>query len=321
MLATRSLAALALALAIMSRRRSLLAAAALLVAAGAASVLAASTVAAAGTSAVPAPASAPRHPAAVAAEEAFFAAFNGGGRRDAPLVPLMRAWAADSRDARTNLLLGLDHLWIATEGDRQDARAIEHLLLAEVFLTRAQELDPTDDRIASWLVPTRLALAGVRRDGADAEAIHQELVAAYLADPAFHGFSVAMLAFSAAPGTPSFERGLRALDEVAAMECGDGDPSCRNHPRWPHNVEGYLTFNADYRLKAGEREAAAELLARVRAMPSYPAWPFREEVEDRLRNIDLYAELYANDDPGDDPPSLIASHGCRSCHLGASAAP
>lgn len=280
-------------------------------------VLAAAATLVAGAVAAAGGAPAPRHPAAVAAEHAFFAAFNGGGRGDAPLRPLMQAWAADSADARTNLLLGLDHLWLATEGDRTDARLIEHLLLAEVFLARAQELDPADDRIPSWLVPTRLALAAIRRDGADADAIHEELLAAYRRNPAFHGFSVAMLGFSAAPGTPSFERGLRALDEVAAMECGDGDPSCQNHPRWPHNVEGYLTFNADYQLKAGDPEAAADLLAEVRGLPSYSAWPFRDEVEDRLRNLDLYADLYANGDAGDDPPSLIGSHGCRSCHLGA----
>jgi hypothetical protein len=264
-----------------------------------------------------APAPAPRHPAAVAAEEAFFAAFNNGGRRDAPLRPLMQAWAADPTDARTNLLLGLDHLWLAAEGDRTDARVIEHLLLAELFLARAQELDPADDRIPSWLVPTRLALADIRRDTAGAEAIREELLAAYRRDPAFHGFSVALLGFSAAPGTPEFERGRRALEEVGAAGCSENDPTCANHPRWPHNVEGYLTFWADYRLKAGNRQGAAELLAAVQAYPSYPEWPFREEAEDRLVNLELYAGLYANDDPGDDPPSIVESHTCGSCHRGA----
>lgn len=285
-------------------------------------LLAAGGALAAATAAAPAPSTpAPaRHPAAVAAEEAFFAAFVGGGPREAPLVPLLGAWAAAPDDARTNLLLGLDHLWIAAEGEDRDPRLIEHLLLAELFLTRARELDPADERIASWLMPARLALADLRRDPAAAAAAREELLAAYRRDPAFHGFTVAMLGFGHRAGTPAFARGLAALDEVAASGCAEGDPTCENRRRWPHNVEAYLTFSSDYRLKAGDREGAAALLAEAGALPSYAEWPFRGEAEARLAALDERAALYANADPADDPPSLFASHGCRSCHLAAAAA-
>src|SRR5688572_1510223 len=54
-----------------------------------------------------------RAPVAIAAENAFFGNFNGGGPdRSAALRLLMAAYATDPKDARTNLLLGLNHLWI-----------------------------------------------------------------------------------------------------------------------------------------------------------------------------------------------------------------
>jgi len=257
-----------------------------------------------------------RHPSAVAAERAFVAAFNGGGRRDAPLRDLTRAWAADPSDPRTNLLLGLNHLWVVAEGDRTNARILDHLLLSEVFLARAQALAPDDDRIPSWLDPVRQALAEIEGDEAAVEAHWQSLLAAYERDPAFHSFSVALQAIDEPRGSDLFALGHRALRTAAESGCEDGDPSCENLPRWPHNQEGYLTFWADYELKAGEREKATEVLAMVQTVPEYETWPYKAEVEDRVANLDLYLELYANDDPGDDPPVIIESHGCSSCHEG-----
>ena len=50
-----------------------------------------------------------RAPVAIAAENAFFGNFNGGGPdRSAALRLLMAAYATDPKDARTNLLLGLN---------------------------------------------------------------------------------------------------------------------------------------------------------------------------------------------------------------------
>ncbi|MEM7479696.1 MAG: hypothetical protein AAF481_00865 [Acidobacteriota bacterium] len=261
-----------------------------------------------------------RSPQARAAEEEFFAVFNGEPRRrEGPLRNLMIAWLGDRQDGRTALLLGLNHLWLAAEGDRTNPRLVEHLLLSERFLSQAQELLPEDERIASWLLPVRLALA---EDVGERESLMDELMAAYRQDPNFHSFSVALQSFSDRPGTQPFERGLAAL-RSATGGCNDdpGDVSCLNRPRWPHNQEGYLTFFADYELKAGHPQRARELLLATRSAESFSRWPFRDEAEDRLENLELYAELFANDDPGDDPPTFFTGGsriGCQVCHLGAS---
>jgi hypothetical protein len=269
--------------------------------------------------AVPA-APAARAPVAVAAEKEFFAAFNGGAAdRATALRLLMAAWATDPNDARTNLLLGLNHLWMAAEGDKTDPRVIESLLLAERFLARAERLDPTDRRIPSWLVPVRLALSSVEREPEKRGEQMGALLAAYAEDPVFHSFTVALLAFSEPRGSEGFARGLEAL-RTAGGDCrreDETDVSCQNEPRWPHNQEGYETFWADYELKAGHPERAQAILDQIRKVPSYPGWGFRSAVEDRLKNLDAYAKLYANDDPEDDPPSIMAMESraaCQSCH-------
>ncbi len=259
----------------------------------------------------------PRAAAAAGAEEHFFRVFNHGkwSEREAPLRDLMIAWLTDPNDARTALLLGLQHLWLAAEGDRTNPRIVEHLLLAEDFFTRAQELDPSDRRIPSWLVPTRLALADLERQPERREALVGELLAELERDPAFHSFSVALLGFDEPRGGAAFERGLQALRTVDS-DCGQDDPTCRNTPRWPHNVEAYLTFFADYELKAGEVERARLLLVEAQATPSFSRWPRAAEVGDRLQNLEQYARLFQDEDPGNDPPSIFSGTrgACGSCH-------
>lgn len=261
------------------------------------------------------------------AEAGFFAAFNGfrGEERakSAPLRDLLAALATDPSDARTHLLLGLNHLWLAAEGDRTDPRILEHLFLSERYLARAQELDPKDRRIPSWLVPVRLSLAEIEGREGHREETLRDLRAAYAEDPTFHSFTVALLGIAEPRTSPTFGQGLAALratvDTCPPAESGGTDPSCENTPRWPHNREGYMTFFADYELKAGNVDQARELLLAVRKDPDFSRWPFRQEAEDRLKNLELYASLYANQDPGDDPPHLMSGHNrfsCQSCHLG-----
>jgi hypothetical protein len=262
------------------------------------------------TTAAAAPA---RAPIAVKAEATFFNALNHDAKQQkTALRELTAAFATDPGDPRTTLLLGLGHLWLAAEGGRGNLEALEHVYLSESFLERAQKLAPEDGRIPSWLVPARMAIAGVERDKARREVLMGDLLAAYAKDPDFHSFTVAFLGFDHPRESEDFQRGLRALR--AAIGCTD-DPSCRNETRWPHNMEGFETFIADYELKAGEPARAKELLEKVKAMPAYATFLYPEEVEDRLANLTQYAALYANADRRDDPPSIMADgRSCRSCH-------
>lgn len=255
-----------------------------------------------------------RHPAAVGAEQAFFAAFNQGAMpAEDVLTPLMGAYASDPSDPRTNLLLGLTHLWIAAESDRQSPRVIENVMLSERFLQRAQELAPGDQRIPSWLVPMQLSMASIERRAGDREAMIAGLYAAYEDDPVFHSFTVALLGWDSPNGSPAFDAGLEALRAARDFECGD-DPSCHNVGRWPHNLEGFRSFVVDYELRAGNVAEAREVLSELQAEPSYASWPFRHRTEARLADFDDHAARFADDDPANDPPTSVKIDACAACH-------
>ena len=258
-----------------------------------------------------------RHPMALQAESRFFTAFTAATEpTDTVLRDLMTAFFVDPEDARTNLLLGLNHLWLAAEGDHNNPRVIEHLFLAERFLDRAQRHDPDDARIDSWLLPARSALATIERDEAGAAAFRAAMVNAYESDPNFHSFSVGVQSFDAARSSERFAFGLEAMRNATGC-LGSGDPTCGNHPHWPHNVEAFTVFAADFETKAGNVQRARSLLEGVRDTPSFASWPYRSLVDSRLDALSERAALYANDNREDDPVSLFTgdnSAACQACH-------
>ncbi|MEM1181703.1 MAG: hypothetical protein AAGM22_25390 [Acidobacteriota bacterium] len=258
-----------------------------------------------------------RHPLARQAEAEFFEVFNNApATPEKPLRMLMTAYFMDPDDVQTNLLLGLNHLWIAAEGNHQDPRTIEHLYLAEDFLSRAAERNPADQRMHSWLIPTRLSLANIEQNDDRVEELSQAMFDAYETDPNFHAFVVGVQGFRAPRDDPRFEFSLKAMRSTTGC-AGDDDLSCANHPRWPHNIEAFLVFAADFELKAGDVDRARELLTMARNHPDFATWPYRQEVADRLTSLDARAALYANDSADDDPPSLFTgAHeaSCQMCH-------
>jgi len=254
-----------------------------------------------------------RAPIALKAEETFFRALNHDPKlQKQALRELTTAFATNPRDGRTTVLLGLGHLWMASEGSRTNPETLEHLYLSETFLARAQKLSPEDGRIPSWLVPARIAIARLERETSQREQVMGELLTAYAKDPAFHSFTVALLGFDSPRGSEPFERGRLALR--SALTCVD-DQSCRNEEQWPHNVEAFRAFLADHELKTGNVAEAKAMLESVKAHPAYATFLFPGEVEDKLANLDQFAALYANDDHRDDPPSIMADgRSCRACH-------
>ncbi len=267
-----------------------------------------------------APAAAERHPAAVAAEEAFFGSLvHGALPAEEVLPPLLGAYAAAPGDPRTSLLLGTHYLRLAAMGQGSDPQAIAHLMLAERFLLSAGRLAPEDDRIASFLVPTQLALASIERVSSTASEARQaelvgELMRAYEADPAFNSFTVAMIGYQSPRDSQLFTLGIEALRAVQESGCAEGDATCNNAPRWPHAVEGYLSFFADYELKAGEPQRARLLLDEVRSVPGFASWPYRELVDERLASFDDHARRFADGDEANDPPTAVLASGCAACH-------
>ena len=244
---------------------------------------------------------------AESAEERFFRALNHGeGSAEDSLDSLIVAYLAEPSNGRNSLLLGLAHLWQASEGNRLDPRITEHLWLADHYFDRAAELLPNDARIPSWSVPVKVARAELEGNQKRIPAILRELDNAKAEDPCFHGFTVGLLAYGEPAESARFKAGLTAVRET--FTCDEDDPSIQNHPRWPHNVEGFLLFAADYERKAGNQEEALRLLSRLEEVPSLASWPYAKEVEARRQE-------WKSDTVVSQPGGLwMQQHSCRVCH-------
>lgn len=257
------------------------------------------------------PSGSQRHPMALKAEATFFALLNDAtGTHEAARKGLTTAYALDANDPRTATLLGLDELWLASQGGGADPMAVPHLVLSEHYLARARALNPKDERIASWIVPARLALLGVERRGEGSREPYEELRAAYEKNPGFQSFSLALVSSHQPADSPGYQQGLAALRAVLAGGCREaGNPSCNNRPRWPHNVEGFVFFAAEYEAKAGNLDRAASLIAELKSRPDWPTWPYQEyarELEEKVAAARTHPVSFA---PG-------KRSTCESCHRG-----
>jgi hypothetical protein len=240
------------------------------------------------------------------AESRFFQALVEGRAEPATVIPdLLVAALQDRDDARTQLLLGLAHLWIAAEGNRADPRQLEHLMLADLYFDRCAELDSRETRLPSWQVPVQLALNAQIGERRDVDEVVAPLLEAFAEDPDFHSFSVGMIAFNSAPESSDFQRGLRAMR--SALDADLTDASVQNRPNWPHNQEGFFLLLADYEQRAGNASAALVMLDRIESVPEFEAWPFRAEVTRRR-------ELWAAGESVDASGGWMQAQSCVICH-------
>lgn len=251
----------------------------------------------------------------VEAESQFFQALNEKPKRGKhSLEGLTLAYAVAPTDGRTNLLLGLNHLWLAAEAPRQDPMTLQHVILADYFLGRAEQLTG-DYRIPSWRIPLQMTLA--RRDGDQkaADRQYESFLKAYQQNPDFHSFVLALLAFDEPVASKAFQRGLKAMRD--AESCGEHNPSCQNLPRWPHNIEAYAVFMADYEAKAGDEAAARRWLGEAEQYATATGWAYLPAITARQQQLSERMVRYANSDRQDDPANLFdefQQETCQLCH-------
>jgi hypothetical protein len=249
----------------------------------------------------------------VEAEAQFFQALNEQPKQvKTALEGLTLAYAVAPTDSRTNLLLGLNHLWLAAEATQQNPMTLQHVILSDYFLARA-ERQTGDYRIPSWRIPIQIVLA--QRDGDEkaAQRHYDNFLRAYKKNPDFHSFVLAMLAFDEPVDSKAFQRGLKAMRDAEA--CDEHNPSCQNLPRWPHNIEAYSVFMADYEAKAGNLGAAQKWLTEAEKYAKETSWSFLSAITDRQQNLSDRMARYANADHKDDPLGLFDEYQQQTCQL------
>jgi hypothetical protein len=83
----------------------------------------------------------------------------------------------------------------------------------------------------------------------------------------------------------------------------------------PYSFEGYMLNLGNGLVKAGQVDAARIVYASARYAENYATWPYRDVLEAiEASNLAARAALYADGDPGNDPPLAVPNRGCSYCH-------
>jgi hypothetical protein len=241
------------------------------------------------------------------------------GRRDEAIERLSARALAPDCTPKEVLFVGLAHLWAVAEGGGAPARLHSHAVLAEHWLARAAKLDPDDARIAGWQASASMAIADLLHDETGRSAALARVAELAAQDPCFHSVPFGIATFGLPRADPRFRQALQAMN--AAFDCGER-PVGQDHPRWPHNVAGFLLALADFRLKAGDVDGAELALVVAEARETTANWPYRGLLDDRLSTLRQRAAKFADDDPANDPPFALQGGvlSCSACHAGATTA-
>jgi hypothetical protein len=96
------------------------------------------------------------------------------------------------------------------------------------------------------------------------------------------------------------------------------DLVCYNNTVAPHNMEGTLLGLGDTYLKQGDVLQARMAYKSVRRCPSYPTWPYKEQLDTRLANLDMLGNKYRADtgkfDVREPAMHFQSSYSCTGCH-------
>lgn len=290
-----------------------------------------------GPSGVP---SAPESERGAKATAAFWTALHGSlyARLDGVTDELTAVYVDDPGDAGVALLLAQAHAWRVAERRRlesPDPRVADSLVLAESYFERAQSLSPGDDRISGWLGGIRLAIGDVHQDARATARGYADLEKSPRRWPAFNGFTVGYAMMQLPPNHRRYDDGLaaywRAAEACAGSKLDRSNPDfsdrvsaaaeaggvCRNGWIAPHAFEGFFMAMGDAVLKTGEVSVARRLYQNAKLVPTYTRWPYRKELEERLKGVDARAKRYADGESSNDPLTMAETeYACTGCHAG-----
>jgi hypothetical protein len=230
-------------------------------------------------------------------------------------------------------LRGLTDFWWLAESGRHGTLApgdaAEVSFRALDAMERAWELAPGDDRLYGWHGGLLTAMGRATGSeeltarGLDELALGSEL------HPSIALFTTFGLFESAPAGSPDFARAVDAFWALADRCVAGGldrhnpdmaphvdalaEPYCGNLSITPHNWEGFWSRAGDLLLKNGEPDVARVLYANAR-LQDLETWPFRDLLDEKVATLAERGALYADGDPGNDPPLGAETAFCATCH-------
>ena len=259
---------------------------------------------------------------------------------------LTSAYLKKPNNARTNLYLGMAHLWAVAEHNRLNpapARITERLTLADFYLGEANKLQPGDARIVGFQASARMAMGSVHEVERWKRMGYFQAKDAISDYPEFNLFVLSNALIQLPPHDPALTEAEDALwrtvevcfdrdidpahlsatrlesDIIRSQKNFSGsqrDRACFNSELAPHNMEGFFLHFGDVLAKRG-KEANAKIMYQLASVaPSYSSWPYQHVISDRMENLSALVEQFRHAKTVEDEPELMAraNYACVACH-------
>ncbi|QSA96531.1 hypothetical protein [Methylococcus sp. EFPC2] len=281
-----------------------------------------------------------------AAHQYFRTAFfdNHEENRYSAVEKLFSDFASHPKNLFTNVYLTTSGVWVGGEAIYEDPTVLYNFVIASYFSVRSRVLaeeaevlwreDPEHNKrfrlatfVGGWTVPARRWLAKLHGDAAAIKSLDAEHNKWLAINPEFHSGPVGLLMFEEkenfAEGFAAYELGRKYCFDIVSNNL-----TCTNWPYASHNILAFILGEVDFYLKAGLVDEARNILT-VRHIPidilggDFQYWDLgREAWIHREDNLERIAELYANDDPSDDPTNFLLNEhkwgpstiNCQGCH-------
>jgi hypothetical protein len=269
---------------------------------------------------------------------------NDYGQVDDVIADLTAASVECPEDPTVALLLASSHDWKFQERGRGGMSAHDaepHALLGIQWCQRALELNPRNRALPGLRDALKAAVGTLHGDRALVEESFQGMRENTRKDPRFQGF-VQDWVFS----TLLSERDCRYREAYDATFAGfdscagfrvprsipylprfiylwllvrsEKEPLCYNTNVAPHVLEGTLLALGDTFLKDGKLTQACLAYKGIKKCPNYPSWPYRQELEVRLDNLEVLRDKFRCDTGKLDvpPPAMLFQSmiSCTVCH-------
>jgi hypothetical protein len=198
-------------------------------------------------------------------------------------------------------------------------------------LQRAHALLPDDFRVTGFYGVSQV-LVGTLSDPQGVDAGLQTLALGVQQHPTYNHFLRATALSFLSASDPAFPTALSDMQGFGP-DCDltiDSDGTyhypmnpvagrtrvCTNDGIVPHLWEGYFITFGDIALKSGwDAKRARAIYRSAQTAPTYQAWPFKQELEQRIIDADMNAAAYADGNPLNDPTVWALSGSiCVGCH-------
>ena len=284
-----------------------------------------------------------RTPLALRADGLFWRTLHNGEYERIPegLTPLKAAYLENPNDAVTAAHIGWMHIWRLAERARQQSippgpGITDHAVLARKYFEEAVRLNPGEARYLGFYASLLMTEGAIHKDEKLRRKGYYAMRDAIAAWPEFNYFT-AGYGFSAQPhDSERFREGLEyqwlTLDVCTGEKVDRNSPDFAKYMRletkegpkrvcwnsWiaPHNFEGFFLNFGDMLVKAGHPETAVKIYRNAQHTADYAGWPYRDVLEDRIRNAARYVDAFRRENPSPEAPTIMvrSPFSCTGCH-------